>query len=78
MNPVQKTEAMIGETELGCRIGEMCGSGKFSEFWLSWDAFGKLNKTTRKSITEMIGAAMPKGLLAVLTVANARMMALFF
>lgn len=41
-------------------------------------AFGKLNKTTRKSITEMIGAAMPKGLLAVLTVANARMMALFF
>lgn len=40
-------------------------------------AFGKLNKTTRKSITEMIGAAMPKGLLAVLTVANARMMALF-
>ena len=52
----------IGETELGRRIGEMCGGNKFSEFWLSWDAFGKLNKTTRKSITEMIGEAMPKGL----------------
>lgn len=52
----------IGETELGRRIGEMCEGSKFSEFWLSWDAFGKLNKTTRKSITEMIGEGMPKGL----------------
>ena len=52
----------IGETELGRRIGEMCGDARFSEFWLSWDAFGKLNKTTRKSITEMIGEAMPKSL----------------
>jgi hypothetical protein len=40
----------------------MCGDSKFSEFWLSWDAFGKLNKATRKSITEMIGDAMPQGL----------------
>ena len=51
----------IGESELGRRIGEMCAGEKFSEFWLSWDAFGKLNKNTRKSITEMIGAALPKG-----------------
>ncbi|HKW75646.1 MAG TPA: phage terminase large subunit [Terriglobales bacterium] len=52
----------FGETELGQRIGDMCGANKFSEFWLSWDAFGKLNKTTRKSIVDMIGEAMPKGL----------------
>jgi hypothetical protein len=51
----------IGESELGRRIGEMCAGEKFSEFYLSWDAFGKLNKATRKSITEMIGAALPKG-----------------
>lgn len=52
----------IGETELGRRIGEMCGGDKFSEFWLSWDAFGKLNKVARKSIVDLIGEGMPKGL----------------
>lgn len=52
----------IGETELGRRIGAMCGEYHFSEFWLSWDAFGKLNKTTRKSIVEMISDAMPENL----------------
>lgn len=52
----------ISESELGRRIGEMCGANKFSEFWLSWDAFGKLNKTTRRSIVDMIAEAMPKGL----------------
>jgi hypothetical protein len=52
----------IGEAELGRRIGEMCGERRFVEFWLSWDAFGKLNPATRKSITEMIGAALPVGI----------------
>jgi len=29
---------------------------------MSWDAFGKLNKVTRKSITEMVGDALPAGI----------------
>jgi len=51
----------IGESELGRRIGQMCEGQKMREFYLSWDAFGKLNNATRKSITEMIGAALPPG-----------------
>ena len=48
----------MGETELGKMITEMSGDEKLDCFPFSWDAFGKLNKFTRKSITEMIGAAM--------------------
>jgi hypothetical protein len=52
----------IGETELGHKIAELCHDQKFSDFVMSWDAFGKLNKATRKSITEMVGDALPKGM----------------
>lgn len=52
----------MGETELGRTIGELSKGEKISAFWLSWDAFGKLNPTTRKSITTMIGEGMPNGL----------------
>jgi hypothetical protein len=49
----------IGETELGRRIGELSKGEKISAFPLSWDAFGKLNPKTRKSITQMISDALP-------------------
>lgn len=52
----------LGETEIGRRIGELSAGEKITAFVFSWDAFGKLNKTTRKSITEMIGEALPKGI----------------
>lgn len=67
----------IGETDLGHQIGMMCKGSvevlgrelgekwkpdKISAFVMSWDAFGKLNKTTRKSITAMVGDALPEGI----------------
>ena len=53
----------LGEEALAQKINELSvdAEGKrenIAHFWLSWDAFGKLNKTTKKSITEMIGAAL--------------------
>ena len=48
----------MGETEIGQEITKLSGDEKLDCFAFSWDAFGKLNKYTRKSITEMIGAAM--------------------
>jgi phage terminase large subunit len=52
----------IGEHELGIRIGKMC-EGKTIEFFpFSWDAFGRVNKTTQRSITEMIGEALPRSI----------------
>lgn len=50
----------IGESDLGKKIGELSAGEKISQFYMSWDAFGKLNKETKKSITEMVGAALPK------------------
>jgi hypothetical protein len=50
----------MGEAELGKEITERSAGEKLDCFPFSWDAFGKLNKFTRKSITEMIGAAMGK------------------
>lgn len=50
------------EIDLGKRITDMSAGEKLDCFPFSWDAFGKLNKTTRKSITEMIGSAMPAGM----------------
>lgn len=52
----------MGETALGKKITELTGDEKLSAFYLSWDAFGKLNRTTKKSITEMIGAALKSGI----------------
>jgi phage terminase large subunit len=49
-----------GELALGQTIGAMTGNEKVTAFQLSWDAFGKLNPTTRKSIVDMLGAALPK------------------
>lgn len=52
----------VGETQLGENISKICAGRKFKCFPFSWDAFGKLNKTTKKSITEMIGKAMVPGI----------------
>lgn len=53
----------LSETAIGQGIAERTPANeKLSQFWLSWDAFGKLNKTTKKSITQMIGEAMPSNL----------------
>lgn len=52
----------LGEIGLGIKIGEMCEGEKVSDFVMSWDAFGKLNKATRKSITQMVGDALPHGI----------------
>lgn len=49
----------IGEEALGRKIGELSTGEKIDCFAFSWDAFGKLNPKTRKSITEMIGNALP-------------------
>lgn len=48
--------------ELGRLVGVMCAGKKFECFPMGWDAFGKLDKKTRKPFTEMIGKAMPAGL----------------
>jgi hypothetical protein len=50
----------IGEEEMGREIGRLNAGDKLSNFFFSWDAFGKLNKFTKKSIVKMIGDAMPK------------------
>lgn len=50
----------LGESALGRRIGEFSAGEKISAFFLSWDAFGKLSKTTPKAITELIAEALPK------------------
>ena len=50
-----------GETELGQRISAMCAGRKFKTFPFSADAFGRVNKTTRRSVTDMIGAALAAG-----------------
>ena len=52
----------IGEVELGHQIGMLCDGQKVSDFVMSWDAFGKLNKVTKKSITEMVGDSLPRGI----------------
>jgi hypothetical protein len=49
-----------GEEEMGRKIGELSQGEQIQTFWLSWDAFGKLNKDVRKPITELIAAALPK------------------
>jgi hypothetical protein len=58
----------IGEKATGEQLGEMCnfknlgmkaGPIPVQVFPLSWDAFGKLNKKTRKSITTLIGEGLP-------------------
>jgi hypothetical protein len=55
----------LGESNIGRRLGQLDLEDrkhkKLEAFFLSWDAFGKLNKETRKSITEMIGDALPSG-----------------
>ena len=50
-----------GEREMGRMLGELSRGEKIGSFWLSWDAFGKLNKDTRKPITELINQALPDG-----------------
>jgi hypothetical protein len=49
----------ISEYELGNRIGKMCEGKRIDVFMFSWDAFGKLNKTTQKPITELIKEGLP-------------------
>lgn len=51
-----------GEAEMGRKITELSEGEKLCDFFLSWDAFGKLNRDTRKSITEMIGNSLGPGL----------------
>ena len=61
-----------GEKVIGETLTRMCHEVRqsrddlnllrFSDFFLSWDAFGKLNKDTRKSIVDMINASMGEGL----------------
>ena len=52
----------MGEIGIAQGIVRLTPAGrKLSSFPFSWDAFGKLNKTTRKSITEMIAHALPAG-----------------
>jgi hypothetical protein len=54
----------IGEAQIGKMISDYeaqeraKGRQPLQAFFLSWDAFGKLNKQTRKPITEMIGNAL--------------------
>lgn len=67
----------IGEAETGRQLGKLCRFENFGimkdgqlvtgpipidAFPLSWDAFGKLNKRTRKSITTMIGETLPENI----------------
>lgn len=49
-----------GETDLGHEIGMLSAGEKINGYVMSWDAFGKLNKKTQKSITAMIGEALPE------------------
>jgi hypothetical protein len=52
----------IEEFELGHQIGIMCAGKRIEAFPFSWDAFGKLNKTTQRPITELIAQGMPAGI----------------
>lgn len=51
----------IDEDDLGRQIGELSQGETISSFFFSADAFGRLNKRTRKSITAMISDALPQG-----------------
>lgn len=51
----------MGEDEMGRTIGELTQGEKLSAFIFSADAFARLDKHTRKPITQMIGDALPKG-----------------
>ena len=51
----------MGEENMGREIGRLSEGEKLSAFYFSWDAFGKLNKTTKKSFVQMISEALPKG-----------------
>lgn len=60
-----------GEQKIGETLTQMCAEIRqsrddlnqlrISDFFLSWDAFGKLNKETRKSIVDMINNALGEG-----------------
>lgn len=43
-----------GEKEMGRKLTELTGDEKLIDFPMSWDAFGKLSKDTRHSITDEI------------------------
>jgi len=49
----------LGEAALGHKIGELSKGEPIKNFYLSWDAFGKLSKETRRPITELIANALP-------------------
>lgn len=49
----------LGEAELGRKIGQLSQGEELKAFFLSWDAFGKLNKATRKPITQLIAEELP-------------------
>lgn len=49
----------LGEAELGREIGRRSGNEEIKAFHMSWDAFGKLSKDTRRPITEMIANELP-------------------
>lgn len=51
----------LGEAELGREIGKLSVGEDIKSFFLSWDAFGKLNKATRKPITQLIAEELPRG-----------------
>lgn len=64
----------IGESETGKQLGKLCrfenlgfpkekwGPIPIQAFPFSWDAFGKVNKKTRKAINTMIGEALPENI----------------
>jgi len=52
-------EVQTPEFELGRKIGAMCAGKKIEAFPFSWDAFGKLNKTVQRPITELIAEGLP-------------------
>jgi hypothetical protein len=52
----------IGEEAMGQELGRLNAGDNLSAFFFSWDAFGKLNKYTKKSIVRMIGEAMPSSM----------------
>lgn len=54
----------LGEAELGRKIGELSQGEDIKSFFLSWDAFGKLNKATRKPITQLIAEELPSNVAA--------------
>jgi len=49
----------LGEAELGRKIGELSDGEEIKNFYLSWDAFGKLSKDTRRPITQLIADELP-------------------